>query len=70
VNLPLDHEAEAAMTQVYLGALGREPELVWLPGPCDANVMAGVGETTVIFGPGTLPTGRRARLSSSRSPRS
>jgi acetylornithine deacetylase/succinyl-diaminopimelate desuccinylase-like protein len=57
VNVPLDHEAVAAMTNAYRGALGREPELGCLPGPCDANIMAGAGETTVVFGPGDLAPG-------------
>ncbi len=57
VNVPLDHEAVAAVTHAYRGALGREAELGCLPGPCDANIMAGEGETTVIFGPGDLAFG-------------
>jgi acetylornithine deacetylase len=57
VNLPLDHEAVSALTSAYRTALRREPELGCLPGPCDANIMAGEGETTVIFGPGDLSYG-------------
>lgn len=57
VNLPLDHEAVTALQGAYRSALGREPELGCLPGPCDANIMTGEGETTVIFGPGDLAFG-------------
>ncbi len=57
VNLPLDHEAVAALTGAFRTALGREPELGCLSGPCDANIMTGAGETTIIFGPGDLADG-------------
>jgi acetylornithine deacetylase/succinyl-diaminopimelate desuccinylase-like protein len=57
VNLPLDHEAVTALQTVFRSALGREPELGCLPGPCDANIMAGEGETMIIFGPGDLAFG-------------
>lgn len=57
VNLPLDHAAVSALKAAYRGALNREPELGCLPGPCDANIMAGEGETTILFGPGDLAFG-------------
>ncbi len=57
VNLPLDHEAVSALQTAFRLALGREPELGCLPGPCDANIMTGEGETTIIFGPGDLAFG-------------
>lgn len=57
VNLPLDHEAVTALTGAFRSALGREPELGCLSGPCDANIMTGAGETTIIFGPGDLAYG-------------
>jgi acetylornithine deacetylase len=57
VNLPLDHEAVTMMTRAYREALGAEPELGCLSGPCDANIMTGAGETTIIFGPGDLAYG-------------
>ncbi len=57
VNLPLDHEAVAALETAYRAALQREPELGCLSGPCDANIMADIGETTIIFGPGDLAFG-------------
>lgn len=57
VNLPLDHESVKALQRAYRTALGREPELGCLSGPCDANIMSGEGETTIIFGPGDLAYG-------------
>ena len=57
VNLPLGHAAVSAFTSAYRTALDRELELGCLPGPCDANIMAGEDETTIIFGPGDLPYG-------------
>jgi acetylornithine deacetylase/succinyl-diaminopimelate desuccinylase-like protein len=57
VNLPLDHEAVISLQRAYRTALDREPELGCLSGPCDANIMTGVGETTIIFGPGDLAYG-------------
>jgi acetylornithine deacetylase len=57
VNLPLDHAAVQTLQQSFRTALGREPELGGLPGPCDANIMTGEGETTIIFGPGDLAYG-------------
>ena len=57
VNLPLEHEAVTALKGAFRTALGREPELGCLPGPCDANIMTGEGEKTIIFGPGDLAYG-------------
>jgi acetylornithine deacetylase/succinyl-diaminopimelate desuccinylase-like protein len=57
VNLPLDHQAVTTLATAFRSALGREPDLGCLPGPCDANIMAGAGETTIIFGPGDLAFG-------------
>lgn len=57
VNLPLGHEAVTALRSAFQTALGREPELGCLSGPCDANIMTGEGETTIIFGPGDLAYG-------------
>lgn len=57
VNLPLDHPSVMALQAAFRTALGREPELGCLPGPCDANIMSGAGETTIIFGPGDLAYG-------------
>jgi acetylornithine deacetylase/succinyl-diaminopimelate desuccinylase-like protein len=57
VNLPLDHEAVISLKNAYRTALGREPELGCLSGPCDANIMTEEGETTIIFGPGDLAYG-------------
>jgi len=57
VNLPLDHVAVQTLQQSFRTALGREPELGCLSGPCDANIMTGAGETTIIFGPGDLAFG-------------
>jgi acetylornithine deacetylase/succinyl-diaminopimelate desuccinylase-like protein len=57
VNLPLDHEAVVALTDAYRQALGREPELGCLSGPCDANIMTEAGETTILLGPGDLAFG-------------
>ena len=57
VNLPLDHGGVNALRGAFRVALGREPELGCLPGPCDANIMSEAGETTVIFGPGDLAYG-------------
>jgi acetylornithine deacetylase/succinyl-diaminopimelate desuccinylase-like protein len=57
VNLPLDHEAVVALQTAFREALGREPELGCLSGPCDANIMTEAGETTIIFGPGDLAYG-------------
>ena len=57
VNLPLDHETVTALK-------ARVPDRAWWRagtgmslGPCDANIMAGEGETTIIFGPGDLAYG-------------
>ncbi len=57
VNLPLDHEAVVALQRAFREALGHEPELGCLSGPCDANIMSEAGETTIIFGPGDLAYG-------------
>jgi acetylornithine deacetylase/succinyl-diaminopimelate desuccinylase-like protein len=57
VNLPLDHEAVISLQRAYRTALDRDPELGCLSGPCDANIMTGEGETTIIFGPGDLAYG-------------
>jgi acetylornithine deacetylase/succinyl-diaminopimelate desuccinylase-like protein len=57
VNLPMDHEAVTSLQRAYRTALDREPELGCLSGPCDANIMTGEGETTIIFGPGDLAFG-------------
>jgi acetylornithine deacetylase len=57
VNLPLDHVAVQTLQQSFRTALSREPELGCLSGPCDANIMTGEGETTIIFGPGDLAYG-------------
>jgi acetylornithine deacetylase len=57
VNLPLDHVAVQTLQQSFRTALGREPELGCLSGPCDANIMTGEGETTILLGPGDLAYG-------------
>ena len=57
VDVPPDHPGVAAAARAFRGALGREPEYGCMPGPCDANIMAARGETTLIFGPGDLSFG-------------
>jgi acetylornithine deacetylase/succinyl-diaminopimelate desuccinylase-like protein len=54
VNLPLEHPAVQKLAAAYRDALGVNPEFGSLPGPCDANIMSEVGQTTIIFGPGDL----------------
>lgn len=57
LELPADHWAVTALAAAFTDALGREPELGCLPGPCDANIMSEEGLTTIIFGPGDLAFG-------------
>jgi acetylornithine deacetylase len=54
VNLPLDHPAVQMLATAFRDALRRDPQYRSLPGPCDANIMSEEGQTTVIFGPGSL----------------
>jgi acetylornithine deacetylase/succinyl-diaminopimelate desuccinylase-like protein len=57
LDLAPDHPAVDRLVTAFRDALGREPELGSLPGPCDANIMSEEGLTTIIFGPGDLSFG-------------
>ena len=57
MHLDSTHSGVKDVAQSVAAALGTLPVYGCFPGPCDANVTASSGFSTVIFGPGDLSFG-------------